>query len=137
MSGYINVDYIDEAVPQILTIMNTPTCGVLTREGTEESQQSFALFWSYSVEQEYSYELGIGDQVDLTNESVVFADTDENTSCDEHYTNFQYIVDADMPVDGQTATAYLRQNENDGAEKLSATALGLSAVMSAKITNLF
>jgi hypothetical protein len=46
--------------------MNTPTCGVLTRNGVEESQQTFALFWSYSVEQEYTYELGIGDQVDLT-----------------------------------------------------------------------
>jgi hypothetical protein len=117
--------------------MNTPTCGVLTRNGVEESQQTFALFWSYSVEQEYSYELGIGDQVDLTNESVIFADTDANTSCEEYYTNFQYIVDADMPVDGQTATAYLRQSEGDSAEKLSATALGLSALMSAKISNLF
>lgn len=113
--------------------MNTPTCGVLTRQGSEDSQQSFALFWTYTVEQEYSYELGVGDQVDLSNESVVFSDTDENTSCEEHYTNFQYIVDADMPVDGQTATAFLRQAEGDSADKLSATALGLSAVMSAKI----
>ena len=42
-----------------------------------------------------------------------------------------------MPVDGPTAQGYLRQSEGDGAEKLSATALGLSAIMSAKLSQLF
>jgi len=137
MSGYINTDYIDEAIPSILTIMDLPSCGVLVRQGVESSQQSFALFWSYSVEQEVSYTLGVGDQVDLSNESIVFQDTDENTSCDEHLTNFNYVVDANMPVDGQTATAFLRQSEGSGADKLSATTLGLSALMSAKISQMF
>ena len=42
-----------------------------------------------------------------------------------------------MPVDGPTATGFIRQAEGDGAEKLSATALGLSAIMSAKLSQLF
>jgi len=38
-----------------------------------------------------------------------------------------------MPVDGPTATGILRQSEGDSAEKLTATTLGLSAIMSAKL----
>jgi len=57
--------------------------------------------------------------------------------CDDYYTNFSYIVDAEMPVNGPTATGILRQSEGSGAEKLSATTLGLSAIMSAKLSNLF
>jgi len=39
-----------------------------------------------------------------------------------------------MPVDGSTETGILRQSEGAGAEKLTATALGLSAFMSAKLS---
>ena len=42
-----------------------------------------------------------------------------------------------MPVDGPTATGILRQAEGDSASKLSAGALGLSAFMSAKLSQLF
>jgi hypothetical protein len=42
-----------------------------------------------------------------------------------------------MPVGGPTAQGILRQSEGSGAEKLSATTLGLSAFMSAKLSHLF
>jgi len=34
--GYVNVDYLDEAIPNILTITDLPSCGVLTKQGTTE-----------------------------------------------------------------------------------------------------
>jgi len=43
------------------------------------------MFWSYTVEEDYVVELGVGDQVDLSNESIIFSDND---SCEEFYTNF-------------------------------------------------
>jgi hypothetical protein len=66
MRGYIDVDYINQAVPGILTMMETPGCGVLTKSGTSVTEQSFALFWTYTVENAYTYEIGVGDQVDLS-----------------------------------------------------------------------
>jgi len=48
--GTVDVDYIDQAVPQILEITGEPSCGVLTKSGTGEFEQTFALFWSYTVE---------------------------------------------------------------------------------------
>jgi len=80
-------------------------------------------------------ELRVGDQVNLNDDSVVFSDTDD---CDALRTSFSYAVgEADMPVGGPTATAILRQAEGQGAEKLSATTIGLSAFMSAKLAQLF
>lgn len=58
-------------------------------------------------------------------------------TCEDYATAFEYIVDANMPVGGPTAQGILRQAEGSGAEKLSATAMGLSAIMSAKISQLF
>jgi len=31
------------------------------------------LFWSYTVEESYVVEMGVGDQVDLSNEDLIFA----------------------------------------------------------------
>ena len=42
-----------------------------------------------------------------------------------------------MPVGGPTATGILRQAEESGAEKLSASTVGISAIMSAKLSQLF
>lgn len=117
-----------------MTLTDVPSCGVLTKSGTSETEQTFALFWTYTSIEDYTFEIGVGDQVDLSDETIVFEGAD---SCEEYYTAFSYIVDANMPVGGPTATGIVRQNEGSGAEKLSATTLGLSAIMSAKISQLF
>jgi hypothetical protein len=134
LTGYIDTDYLSQAIPQHLTIVNMPSCGVITRQGTTVEDQSFALFWSYETETDYVIEMGVGDQVDLSSESVVFEGAE---TCDDYYASFGYIVDANMPVDGATTTGYLRQGEAQGAEKLSAATIGLSAFMSAQLSKLF
>lgn len=57
--------------------------------------------------------------------------------CDSLATSFSYIVDASMPVSGPTTTASLRGSHGEGAEKLSASTLAVTAMMSAKLANLF
>lgn len=48
--GYVDVDYINQAIPEQLTLTDLPSCGVLTKSGSTESEQTFAMFWSYTVE---------------------------------------------------------------------------------------
>jgi hypothetical protein len=38
-----------------------PSCGILTKEGTSSEEQTFAMFWQYTVEEDYVIELGVGD----------------------------------------------------------------------------
>lgn len=78
--------------------------------------------------------MGVGDQVDLSSESLIFTGEE---SCEQLQDNFEYMVDANMPVNGATTTGYVRQGEGAGAEKLTATTIGLSAFMSAKLSQLF
>lgn len=92
------------------------------------------MFWSYSTETEYTVLLSEGDEVDLSNESIIF---EGDQSCSDLETSFGYITSANMPVNGATTTGYLRQGEGAGAEKLTATTIGLSAFMSAKLSQLF
>jgi len=111
-----------------------PSCGVLTKQGTAVEDQTFALFWSYTSEEDYTIEMGVGDQVNLSDESLIFTGDDD---CEVLQDNFEYMVDANMPVNGATTTGYVRQAEGAGAEKLTATTIGLSAYMSAKLSNMF
>jgi len=111
-----------------------PSCGVITREGTSVEEVNFALFWSYTSETDYSIVMEQGDMVDLSNESMLFTGEED---CEGLSQNFSYIVEASMPVDGATTTGYLRQSADQGAEKLTATTIGLSAFMSAKLSQLF
>ena len=134
ITGYINTDYLASAIPETLTITNLPSCGVLTKQGTATSDQTFALFWSYTSEEDYTIEMGVGDQVNLSDESLIFTGDDD---CEVLQDNFEYMVDANMPVNGATTTGYVRQAEGAGAEKLTATTIGLSAYMSAKLSNMF
>ena len=89
-----------------------PSCGVITRQGTTVEDQSFALFWSYETETDYVIEMGVGEQVDLSRQSVVFIGAE---TCDDYYVSFGYFVDANMQIDGVTTTRYFRQGEHQGA----------------------
>ena len=40
---------------------DVPSCGVLTKQGTANVEQTFALFWTYTTSTDYSYEIGVGD----------------------------------------------------------------------------
>jgi len=62
---------------------------------------------------------------------LIFSSDD---TCVELENNFQYIVSASMPIQGASTTAFLRQTEAQGAEKLTATTIGLSAYMTAKLS---
>lgn len=108
-----------------------PSCGVLTKQGTSVEDQSFAVFWSYTTESDYTVLLSVGDEVDLANESIIF---EGDQDCEGLQTSFGYVTSANMPVNGATTTGYLRQAEGSGAEKLTATTIGLSAFMSAKLS---
>jgi hypothetical protein len=66
LTGYIDTDFLNQAIPQHLTVVGAPSCGVLTKSGTTVEEQSFALFWSYTSESDYTLEMGVGDQVDLS-----------------------------------------------------------------------
>jgi len=103
--GEIDIEYITEAVPEILTITGLPSCGVLIKAGVTAEEQTFGMFWEYTVEQEFTMEIGIGDQVNLSNESVIFTDSDD---CETLATSFSYIVDANMPVGGPSTYATVR-----------------------------
>jgi len=52
--------------------MSLPACGILTKAGFIEGEQTFAMFWSYTVTTGFYTELKIGDHIDLDTESVVF-----------------------------------------------------------------
>ena len=85
--------------------MNVPSCGVITKAGVSSTDQTLAMFWEYTVEEEYTVNIGVGDQVDLTNEAIIFQG---NNDCEEFATTFEYIVDANMPVNGPTSSIFVR-----------------------------
>ena len=41
------MDYLDLAIPETLILTDTPSCGVLTKQGTSTADVTFAMFWSY------------------------------------------------------------------------------------------
>ena len=72
LAGYVDLDTLTAAVPDSITIMALPACGVLTKSGVLEGEQTFAMFWSYSVQTGFTTELHIGDHIDLQTESVSY-----------------------------------------------------------------
>ena len=80
LQGYVDLDLLTEAVPDSITITDLPACGVLTKAGTLVGEQSFAMFWSYSVEEGFVAELALDDVVDLTSETVQFTPSED---CDD------------------------------------------------------
>jgi len=61
---------LTEAIPDSITITYLPACGVLTKAGVLEGEQTFAMFWSYSIEEGFVTDLAIGDHIDLETESI-------------------------------------------------------------------
>jgi hypothetical protein len=83
LAGYVDLADITEAVPSSITILSLPACGVLTKAGVIEGEQTFAMFWSYTIQEGFFTTLAINDMIDLNSETIQYQWTNENAGdCD-------------------------------------------------------
>lgn len=97
VQGYVELNKLEDAVPSSITITSLPGCGVLYRQSAVEGEGSFAVLWTYDVEEGFAVEAAVGDTVNFAFESIFY---EADPTCEEMQYEFTYAVMATIPVEG-------------------------------------